>query len=79
MLDKIDVDNGKYSVIIGSKNGKWTFKALRYNEEWIEDLTLFEGSNMIMAMAYEIQKLRSELKTIKELDDALIELKFATD
>lgn len=79
MVDKIDIDNGKYSVIIGSDNGNWTFKALRYGEEWIENLTLAEGSNMIMAMAYEIQRLRSQLETIKELDDALIELKHVTD
>jgi hypothetical protein len=60
-MDKIDIDGGKYSIVIGNDNGKWIFKALRYDEEWIENLTATDGSNMIMAMAYEIQSLRNEV------------------
>lgn len=60
-IDHIKIDDGKYEIIIGSGNGQFIFKALRYGEEWISDVTNLEGSNMIMAMAYEIQRLRSEL------------------
>lgn len=61
-IDTIHIDDGKYTVVIGSDNGEWTFKALRYGEDWIEDLTYLDASNMIMSMAYEIQKLKNELR-----------------
>lgn len=67
-MDKIDIDGGKYSIVVGNDNGEWTFKALRYGEEWIDNLTKADGSNMIMAMAYEIQSLRNKvLKLNNEL------------
>lgn len=80
-MDRIDIDKGKYSIVVGNDNDKctWTFKALRYGEDWIEDLYKVDCSNLILAMAYEIQRLKNQLETIKELDDTLIDLKFATD
>lgn len=60
MLETIKVDE-KYSIVIGNDDGRFTFKALRYGEEWMTNLSLADGSNMIMAMAYEIQKLRKEV------------------
>lgn len=60
-VDHIKIDDGKYEIIIGSGNGQFIFKALRYGEEWLPNIANLEGANMIMAMAYEIQRLRSEL------------------
>lgn len=60
-IDHIKIDNGKYEIIIGSGNGNFVFKALRNGEEWLPDIINLDGSNMIMSMAYEIQRLRNEL------------------
>jgi hypothetical protein len=65
-MDRIDVD--KYAVLIGNdNNNKFIFKALRNGEEWIEDLTMTDGSSLIMQMAYEIESLRSKLESTNNI------------
>ena len=67
-VDHIKVEDGKYEIIIGSGNGEFVFKALRYGEEWIPRLELVEGSNMIMMMAYELQDLRHKVEQYENGD-----------
>lgn len=57
--NSIHVKVDKYEIVINN-SGNFDFYALRYGEPWIPDLTMVEGSNMILAMAYEIQELRRE-------------------
>ena len=78
-MDRIDIDNGKYTVIVGVENDKYVFKALRNGEEWMDNLNLISGSNLILTMAYEIQRLRDEIKTINDLDVALDNLRMTTN
>ena len=63
-IDTIKVD--KYTVVIGSGDGEFIFKALRNNEKWIGNLSTTEASNLIMVMAYEIQELRSQLVSMNK-------------
>lgn len=65
-VDHIKIADGKYEIIMGSGNGQFIFKALRYGEEWLPNITNLEGANMIMAMAYEIQRLRNELTDYRD-------------
>ena len=62
-VDHIKVDGGKYEIVIGSGDGEFMFKALRNGEEWISNLELADGANMIMAMAYELQSLRYKVES----------------
>ena len=48
---KLELNNGKYTIIEDLENGK--FEALRYGEEW-RDLT---GDNLILALVSRIKKL----------------------
>lgn len=57
-MESIKLDN-KYEVIFNSK--PWTFKALRYGEEW-RNLT---GDNLILAMFHKIQELEEEIIKLK--------------
>lgn len=56
---KESFDNGKYTVIF-EDNGR--FRAERYGEPW-RDLT---GDGMILSMLYEVERLRIEIKELKE-------------
>lgn len=51
---RIDIDNGKYSIL---HENSANLRALRYGEPW----PAFEGSNLILAMAQEIEDLREKL------------------
>lgn len=65
-IDHIKIEDGKYEIVIGSRNGQFIFKALRHGEEWLPNITNLDGANMIMAMAYEIQRLRNELTDYRD-------------
>lgn len=54
----VSVDNGKYTVI---QTDDGYVSGLRYGEEW-QDLT---GNNLVLALAYEIDRLRDGLKTLR--------------
>lgn len=55
---RIDVDNGKYTIVQPEDGQAY---ALRYGEPWLsaEQMT---GTNMILAMAYELDELRAKLE-----------------
>lgn len=55
----IKLDNGKYEIIV-NKDG--TVKCLRYGEEW-RDIT---GDGMVLAMAYEIDRLKDIIDSLTE-------------
>jgi len=58
--------NDKYTIEIGTKNfNDYIFRALRYDEPWIDNLSVVDGSNMILDMALEIQGLRRKLADYK--------------
>lgn len=60
----IKLDNGKYEFIV---NNNGTMKCLRHGEEW-RDLT---GDGMVLAMAYEIERLRDELVLAEEKSESI--------
>lgn len=53
-LLRVTVCNGKYTVI---QNSKGELRSLRYGEEWRE----CDGDGLILALAQEIDKLRSKI------------------
>ena len=55
-MDRIELDDGKYTVIneLGKGGG---LKALRYGEEWRN----LAGDNLILAMFHKIEELQEEL------------------
>lgn len=61
---RVSVDNGKYTIVMPESGG---LHALRYGEEW-RDLT---GDGMVLAMAYEIEKLREALRPFANAADYL--------
>lgn len=52
---RVSVDNGKYTIVMPETGG---LHCLRYGEEW-RNLT---GDGMVLAMAYEIDRLRDALR-----------------
>lgn len=60
MEEKIELYDGKYTVIFNNTTGE--FKALRYGEEW-RSLT---GDGMILAMFFRIQELEEKIKVIEQ-------------
>lgn len=63
-IDHIKID--KYEIVVGNGDTSFEFYALRNGEKWISDLSMIEGSNLIMSMAYEIQELRNINEQLKE-------------
>jgi hypothetical protein len=55
-IQRIDLDDGKYSVVLNEDI--FAFTALRHGEAW-RNLC---GDNLILAMFYEIQRLRDQLE-----------------
>jgi hypothetical protein len=60
--ERIELDDGKYTLIMTNAPGTHFFRALRYNEEW-RNLT---GDNMILAMFQEIQYLNERVKELEQ-------------
>lgn len=52
---KVDLDNGKYTIIEDLNNGK--FSALRYGKEWRN----LVGDNLVLALVNRIEELEKEL------------------
>lgn len=64
-IDKITLDNGKYTVELGHKNGRFSFTALRNGLPW-RDMSS-DGDNLILAM---FQQLRDQQDRIAQLERA---------
>ena len=68
-LLRVDVDNGKYTVVQAEGGGT---SILRYGEPWMgegSDLSSFPGVNCVLAMAYELDELRSKTVATLEVRD----------
>lgn len=52
---RVDVDGGKYTIVQPEVGGAYV---LRYGEPWLGELP--NGANCWLAMAYEIEELRSK-------------------
>lgn len=59
-IQKIDVCNGKYTVIFDDETGKMT--TLRYGEPWNNNN--IQGDNLVYYLAMELQEAREELDQI---------------
>lgn len=57
-LLNISVDNGKYTII---QREDGSGEILRNGEPWMSPLCNVQGSKMILAMAYEIEELRTKV------------------
>jgi hypothetical protein len=57
-LLNISVDDGKYTII---QREDGSGEILRHGKLWMGPLCSIEGNKMILAMAYEIEKLREEV------------------
>lgn len=66
MLLNIEIDGGKYTLI---QNDDGSGEILRYGEKWMSPLCGVNGSKMILAMGYEIERLREEVNTKLHLPD----------
>ena len=63
---RIDVDNGKYTVV---QDEKGATHILRYGEPWMGQTGSFPGVNAVLAMAYELEELRSRpMATLEHRD-----------
>lgn len=62
-MAKIELENGKYTVINALNEGG-VFEALRYGEKWRN----LAGDNLVLAMAHEIERLRDEISFIANVD-----------
>ena len=69
LLD-ITVSDGKYRIIQQAGGGT---VALRYGEDWL-NVTTTPGSNMILAMAYELEELRAKVGKLTEEQYLLVSL-----
>lgn len=59
MVDRVVLEGGKYTLEFGTdEHGTWVFRALRYNEPWMDSLSCVQGSGMLLAMAYELLAYR---------------------
>jgi len=64
-IDSITLDDGKYTVELGSQNGRFSFTALRYGEPWRDMST--DGDGLMLAMFH---KLREQQERIAQLERA---------
>jgi hypothetical protein len=63
---RIDVDGGKYTVV---QDEKGATHILRYGEPWMGQTGSFPGVNAVLAMAYELEELRSRpMATLEHRD-----------
>lgn len=62
MKTEIDLDNGKYKIIMDLESSPAIFKALRYGEEW-QDLL---GDNLVYFLVCRIIDQEEELKCLYE-------------
>lgn len=58
MSTRVEVESGKYTILIPDDWNKEKFECLRYGQAWID--INGPGSNMILALCHEILKLRGE-------------------
>lgn len=75
-LLNISVDNGKYTIIQREDGSGEIF---RYGEPWMSPLCNVEGSKMILAMAYELEKLHNDLHRKQEVIDEIAEEFYADE
>lgn len=66
-LLRLDVDNGKYTVVQEEGGGT---RILRYGEPWMGEEGSFPGVNAVLAMAYELEELRARPMATLEQRDA---------
>lgn len=64
METKIDVAQGKYTVVLSSDKPMYF---LRYGELWSDPGETIRYGNMINSMAWELYDLREEVKKLKAL------------
>lgn len=64
---KIDLDDGKYTIIENLEKGK--FEALRYSEEWRNLI----GDNLILSLVNKIQELEQENSKLKINNSLILE------